>query len=227
MPHIVLLGFDWYIIPPSSAMFRRAVVDAVGGFREPWGAGDLDFYLRAARVFSAWCYEEPTVTRYRRYSASSSRDGERMLRSIRAVYARQWPLVDGDPAGEAAFQRGLALLTGIFIDCLAENVRDRLHARVAAGAPRRSATRTRARRAGCSLRNAGGWTPDSHEAVALPLAAHAARRSAGDVSAHRARSGASGDSEAPVGGAVVTRVDHVTTARGSPCQGAMAERPAS
>ena len=125
----ILLGFDWYIIPPSSAMFRREAVEAVGGFRDPWGADDLDFYLRVAREYPAWCYEEPAVTRYRRYSASSSRDGERMLRSIRAVYDRQWPLVQGNPAAEAAFHRGLAALTKIFVDCLAENFNDGVRAR--------------------------------------------------------------------------------------------------
>lgn len=124
-----LLGFDWYIIPPSSAMFRREAVEQVGGFRDPWGADDLDFYLRVARQFPGWCYEEPAVTRYRRYSASSSRDGERMLRSIRIVYERQWPVVQGDAAAEAAFHRGLAQLTEIFRDCLIENVEDRMRAR--------------------------------------------------------------------------------------------------
>lgn len=124
--YLPLLAFDWYIIPPSSALFRREVVDAIGGFRDPWGADDLDFYLRAARGFPAWCYQAPAVTRYRRYSRSSSRDGARMLRSIRTVYARQWPIVEGDPAAEAAFQRGFSQLTAIFTDCLVENVTDRL-----------------------------------------------------------------------------------------------------
>jgi glycosyltransferase involved in cell wall biosynthesis len=123
-----LLGFDWYIIPPSSAMFRRDAVESVGGFRDPWGADDLDFYLRVARQYPGWCYEDPAVTRYRRYSASSSRDGERMLRSIRIVYERQWPVVQGDAAGEEAFRRGLARLTDIFRDCLGENVEDRMRA---------------------------------------------------------------------------------------------------
>jgi glycosyltransferase involved in cell wall biosynthesis len=126
--YLTLLGFDWYIIPPSSAMFRREVVEQVGGFRDPWGADDLDFYLRVAKDHLGWCYDDPAVTRYRRYSASSSRDGERMLRSVRAVYARQWPLVRGDATAEAAFQRGLSQLTAIFIDCLAENLRDRAQA---------------------------------------------------------------------------------------------------
>jgi glycosyltransferase involved in cell wall biosynthesis len=124
--YLPLLRFDWYIIPPSSVMFRRDVVEAVGGFRDPWGADDLDFYLRAAHRFRACCYQAPAVTRYRRYSASSSRNGERMLHSIRAVYARQWPLVQGDPIAEAAYHRGLQLLTEIFLDCLVENVEDRL-----------------------------------------------------------------------------------------------------
>jgi hypothetical protein len=121
-----LLGFNWYIIPPSSAMFRRQVVEEIGGFRDPWGADDLDFYLRASRSFEAWCYQGSPVTRYRRYSASSSRDGERMLRSVRCVYERQRPFVEGDRDAEAAYERGLRQLTEIFRDCLVENVADHL-----------------------------------------------------------------------------------------------------
>jgi len=124
--YLSLLRFDWYIIPPSSVMFRREVVEAVGGFRDPWGADDLDFYLRVAHRFTACCYQAPAITRYRRYSTSSSRDGERMLHSIRAVYARQWALVKGNPDAEAAYHRGLGLLTDIFLDCVVENIEDRL-----------------------------------------------------------------------------------------------------
>lgn len=124
--YLPLLSFDWYIIPPSSVIVRREVVEAVGGFRDPWGADDLDFYLRIAHRYPAYCYQAPAVTRYRRYSTSSSRDGERMLRSVRAVYERQWPLVEGDLEGEAAFHRGLELLTAIFLDCVVENIEDRL-----------------------------------------------------------------------------------------------------
>jgi hypothetical protein len=131
-----LLGFDWYIIPPSSAMFRRDSLLTVGGFQDPWGADDLDLYLRMSHRFTAGCYQSPAVTRYRRYSTSSSRDGERMLHSIRAVYDRQWPLVHGNPEGEAAFHRGLQQLTEIFRDCLIENVEDRLRAGDRTGAIR-------------------------------------------------------------------------------------------
>ena len=127
--YFALLGFEWYIIPPSSVMFRREVVDRLDGFRDPWGADDLDFYLRAARLYPAICYQSPAVTRYRRYSASSSRDGERMLQSIREVYRREWPYVIGDERAERAFHHGLAQLTAIFADCLVENLEDRVRAR--------------------------------------------------------------------------------------------------
>ncbi|MFL6278515.1 MAG: hypothetical protein ACJ731_00250, partial [Vicinamibacterales bacterium] len=50
--------------------------------------------------------------------------GARMLRSIRAVYERQRPVVKGVAAGEAAFTRGITQLEAIFKDCLVENVVD-------------------------------------------------------------------------------------------------------
>jgi len=131
-----LLRFEWYIIPPSSAMFRRHTVLTVSGFQDPWGADDLDFYLRVARRYDAWCYQSPAVTRYRRYGASSSRDGERMLRSIRTVYDRQWPVVEHSKEGREAFRTGLSRLVDIFTDCLVENTTDRVRARNWRGAAR-------------------------------------------------------------------------------------------
>jgi glycosyltransferase involved in cell wall biosynthesis len=124
--YLTLLDFDWYIIPPSSCMVRREVAQAIGGFRDPWGADDLDFYLRVARHGAVHCYGGAPVTRYRRYATSSSRDGARMLRSVRAVYEREWPFVGGDAAREAAFRLGLARLTDIFQRALIENVEVRL-----------------------------------------------------------------------------------------------------
>jgi hypothetical protein len=59
-----------------------------------------------------------------------------MLNSIRAVYDRQWPIVQGNQEGEAAFHRGRQQLTEIFVDCLIENVEDRLRAGDRSGALR-------------------------------------------------------------------------------------------
>jgi glycosyltransferase involved in cell wall biosynthesis len=119
--YLALLGGDWSFGPPSSAIFRRDVVEALGGFRDPWGADDLDFYLRAAYRFTAHGFQAPAVTRCRRYGAQPSRDAERMLHSIRAVYDRQWSLVRGWPEAEAAYGRGLARLTDPCLDGLVES----------------------------------------------------------------------------------------------------------
>ena len=126
--YLTLLAADWCIVPPSSAIFRREVVEALGGFRDPWGADDLDFYLRAAKRFTAHCFQTPAVTRHRRDAGPSSLDGERMLQSVRTVYERQWPLVQGHADAEAAYHRGLRLLTDRFLDCMVENVEDRWRA---------------------------------------------------------------------------------------------------
>jgi glycosyltransferase involved in cell wall biosynthesis len=164
-----LLAFDWYIIPPSSAMFRRTVVEEAGGFQDPWGADDLDFYLRVARRHRARCYQTPAVTRYRRYSTSSSRDGERMLHSVRAVYARQWPDVCGNPELEAAYHRGLAALTHIFLDCLVENIQERWRAGSREAAMRGSRLlRAESPERWCSLRTAGEGAIAAVEAAPGP-----------------------------------------------------------
>jgi glycosyltransferase involved in cell wall biosynthesis len=135
---VTLLNFDWYIIPPSSCMMRRDAFGAVGGWRDPWGADDLDLYLRLACLGPVHCYGGPPVTRYRRYPQSSSRDGARMLHSVRTVYERFWPHVAGDAALEAAYHQGLARLVEIFQRALVENVEVRLAAGDLEGARERA-----------------------------------------------------------------------------------------
>jgi hypothetical protein len=44
--YAALLAFDWYIIPTSSAVFRREAVERLGGFRDPWGADVIRFKPR-------------------------------------------------------------------------------------------------------------------------------------------------------------------------------------
>ena len=51
-----------------------------------------------------------------------------MLNSVRTVYGRQWPIDRGNAELEAAYRQGLAALTEIFLDCVAENIQDRLRA---------------------------------------------------------------------------------------------------
>src|SRR4051812_10781203 len=50
-----LLAFEWPLDAPSSALFRRTVIDRLIGFREPSGVEFLDFCLRAAKAFPGHC----------------------------------------------------------------------------------------------------------------------------------------------------------------------------
>jgi hypothetical protein len=58
----------------------------------------------------------------------------RMLHSVRAVYERQREILEGDPVATAAWDKGLRQLTDIFLDCVVENVQDRLRAGDTSGA---------------------------------------------------------------------------------------------
>jgi len=87
-------------MPPSMAMFRREIVDAVGGFQDPWGADDLDFYLRAALRSEAWCHQT-VVTRYRRLTQLTEIFRDCLLENVKDR------LYSGDAAGA---QRASTLL---------------------------------------------------------------------------------------------------------------------
>lgn len=105
-----LLGGDWLVASPATALFRRPLVEALGGFRDPWGADVLDFYLRAAYRFEA----HTVATTFARCDPAHRRrtphDAERLLHSLHAVYDRQRPLVQGNAEVEAAHARGLRVL---------------------------------------------------------------------------------------------------------------------
>jgi len=109
--YLPLLAGQWSLGAPSCAMFRRTVVEALGGFRDPWGADVLDFCLRAAYRFEAQRVDGAPVTRHRRCHTTAGPDVERRLQSLHAVYDRQWALVRGNPEAEAAHAHGLRALS--------------------------------------------------------------------------------------------------------------------
>jgi glycosyltransferase involved in cell wall biosynthesis len=79
-------------------VFRRRVVDCIGGFDERLrGNEDFDYWLRAALAgFRFWRNDEP-LGWYRRREDSLSADGARMLRGAIAVCVGRQPLFDGRP----------------------------------------------------------------------------------------------------------------------------------
>lgn len=91
----------------ATAMFRREVVLAVGGFNEKLRAcEDRDFYLRLARQWPLYCHHE-IIAEYRRTPGQMSKRGDAMLKSAMNVLHLQWPYARQRPVYVDAYQEGL------------------------------------------------------------------------------------------------------------------------
>lgn len=74
-----------YIWTPGAAMYRRAVVDAVGGFdARAGGSADFDLNIRVARRWAVHCHGQ-VILDYREHAGSQSSDPAYMLRSAVSV----------------------------------------------------------------------------------------------------------------------------------------------
>jgi glycosyltransferase involved in cell wall biosynthesis len=77
-------------------MFRRSVIERVGGFNATYHpAEDYEFLLRAARLFPS-AHHRNVVACYRRYPGSLSRRGAIMLRAMNQVMRLQRDTIKGD-----------------------------------------------------------------------------------------------------------------------------------
>jgi len=115
--------------PASAAMFRRAALEAVDGFRVGQElAEDVDLYLRVAHSFPVFCHEV-TITEYRRHKGNTSaRSPSRTLRAAHATLERQRPLIRDEPRLLAALEDGKRYFNGIFGDPVANEIFDLLRA---------------------------------------------------------------------------------------------------
>ncbi len=96
------------VYTPSTAMFRRDAFDAVGGFDQRFaGAEDYDLYLRLARKYPLFSYDE-VVAEYRRHDANMSGDNAHMLRVCLEVMREQRPRVLENKDWEEAYHTGIS-----------------------------------------------------------------------------------------------------------------------
>jgi glycosyltransferase involved in cell wall biosynthesis len=87
-------------------MFRRSVIERIGGFNALYHpAEDYEFLLRAARLFPS-AHHRSVVACYRRYPASLSRRGAAMLRAMNQVMHLQRDTLKGDRRLLKACRRG-------------------------------------------------------------------------------------------------------------------------
>jgi glycosyltransferase involved in cell wall biosynthesis len=91
-----------------AVMFRRGVLEQLGGFKPACSpAEDYELLLRAARFFPSR-HHRTVVAQYRRYSAGLSRKGTLMLRAMNHVMRLQREQVKDDPVLLSAWRQGNA-----------------------------------------------------------------------------------------------------------------------
>lgn len=96
------------VYPPSTVMFRRDLFEAVAGFdSQILGAEDYELYLRIARRFPIFGYDE-IVAEYRQHDTSMTRDSAQMLKACHAVMRKQRRSVRGNREWEEAHQAGMS-----------------------------------------------------------------------------------------------------------------------
>jgi glycosyltransferase involved in cell wall biosynthesis len=95
-----------HVANTMAVMFRRSVLEEIGGFDprcEP--AEDYEMLLRAARC-SPSRHHHTVVAQYRRHGTNTSRQGAVMLHAMHHVMESQRPWVQGVPRLESARQKG-------------------------------------------------------------------------------------------------------------------------
>jgi glycosyltransferase involved in cell wall biosynthesis len=114
-----------------AVMFRRSVIEQVGGFKlSCTPSEDVELLLHAARLFPS-AHHRSTVAYYRRYPNSLSRKGSIMLPAILGVMRRQREIVKPNPRLLNACRQGEAFWRDYFGW---ETIKE-IYAKLAAGAP--------------------------------------------------------------------------------------------
>jgi glycosyltransferase involved in cell wall biosynthesis len=107
----------------GTVMYRRHVVDTLGGFDTAWRAGeDYDLYLRVARRFPV-TYHRHVIAEYRRYPTAMSKNARLMLRSVLGVLHAQRRYIRGRADYEEAYTQGIRFYQTRYGERLVEEVR--------------------------------------------------------------------------------------------------------
>lgn len=96
-----------YIGTVGQVMFRRSILESVGGFDSSVpGCDDIELYLRITRTCQVRCHDK-VVMQHRKHGSNTSGNREMMLRSMLQVYQSQSPYVQGKPELEAMQRKGI------------------------------------------------------------------------------------------------------------------------
>jgi glycosyltransferase involved in cell wall biosynthesis len=105
-----------------AVMFRRAVLEAVGGFDASLPAAeDYDLYLRVASNFAIHHHDE-VVAQYRRHAANSHHESARMLQYTLGVIRSHKRRIRGKKEHGRAYKHGIKSWQGLYGNALLKDV---------------------------------------------------------------------------------------------------------
>ena len=115
--YATLLRFN-FIGPPCVAMFRRDVVQRVGGFQPGLeGTEDQDLYFRITRTHPMHCHHT-VIAEYRRHAKQISQNWGKMLTAAMKTLQRQRPFVRADRATTEAYRHGITFRRRLYGELL-------------------------------------------------------------------------------------------------------------
>ncbi|HEV8177583.1 MAG TPA: glycosyltransferase [Gemmatimonadales bacterium] len=92
--------------PPVGVMFRRSVLEAVGGFAtEQLHSEDYEMYMRIARSYDTWCHQT-LVAEYRIHTANMSHNSKGMRTGNLLALDRQERWIGNDVVLRRALRKG-------------------------------------------------------------------------------------------------------------------------
>jgi hypothetical protein len=122
-PYVALLRRN-SIRNPAMVMFRRRVLEQVGGFDSRVNAcADYEMYLRISRAHPV-VFHTTLVAEYRKHPHNMSSDAALMIRQLRFVMRQQRPYLDSGVRREA-FRAGRRNIREYYGDRLATQIGDR------------------------------------------------------------------------------------------------------
>jgi len=96
-----------FIGPPHVVMFKRQIIQKVGGFLEDLvSSEDQELYLRIARAYPIYCHHE-IIAEYRRHGAQMSQKFDVMLKTSLTVLRLQRDHIKRNPIYREAYKSGI------------------------------------------------------------------------------------------------------------------------
>lgn len=94
------------LVPPGVAMYRRTILESVGGFDQSYvPASDFELYLRISRSFPIYCHNEVIID-YRMHKEGQSRNSIKGFETVLKVLDAQRDFINANKAYETAYLIG-------------------------------------------------------------------------------------------------------------------------